>query len=274
MANNCRNLLAALAVCAMAGSAGAEPAPAPVPMGVMGTIPLYWGEAEEMGDLLSGAEPHWARAVIERDHELRPLDTLAAETLAGLDLLLLAQPRALAAAENVALDRWVRDGGRLLLFADPMLTGESHFPLGDRRRPQEVILLSPILTHWGLRLQFMEDQPAAPRMVAADGVELPVRLAGSFVREDAGTGCALDAEAVLARCAIGAGRAVILADAALLDLHDPHPAAPDALAWLLRQMAGEDGDGAGKSASCKKPAIIQMVEVSWQERKPPGSAPG
>ncbi len=239
-------------------------------MGIMGTIPVYWGEAEGLDDLLSGAHPHWARAAVERDYELRPLDNLESAALAGLDLLLLAQPRALTARENVALDRWVRDGGRLLLFADPMLTGESHFPLGDRRRPQDVILLSPLLAHWGLRLEFVEDQPAEPRLVAVEGVELPLRLPGRFAREDAGNACDLAGEGALARCPIGLGRAVMLADAALLDLHDPHPAAPAALAWLVGQADGSYGDGAGNNAKSNETLIIHgLIGGSEQEGLPP-----
>src|SRR5690606_38800476 len=147
----------------------------------MGTLPLYWGEADGLGDLLdAGGDAHWARAVLERDYRLLPLDWLGEAGIARVRLLLLAQPRPLAPEENVALDAWVRGGGRLLLFADPMLTGESRFAVGDRRRPQDVALLSPILDHWGLVLEFPEDQPAVTRQIEAAGEAIPVRLAGRF----------------------------------------------------------------------------------------------
>ncbi len=203
-------------------------------LGLTGTIPIYWGEAEDIAAQLGGdVEPHWARAQIEAGYRLRPLDTLAAADLAGLDMLLLAQPRALTPAENVALDAWVRGGGLLLLFADPMLTGESRFAIGDRRRPQDVIVLSPILDHWGLRLEFDFDQDAGFSTVTAGETALPVNLPGRFA--SAGGDCAIEAESILARCRIGEGRALIVADAGLLDLHHPHPDAPRALAWLLEQ---------------------------------------
>ena len=50
-------------------------------------------------------------------------------------LLLAAQPQALTAERLVALDDWVRAGGRLVLLADPSLRWESSRPLGDRFRP-------------------------------------------------------------------------------------------------------------------------------------------
>lgn len=215
-------------------------------LGLMGSIPIYWGEAEGVSELLGDhAAPHWARAQLERDYRLRPLDTLTEDSLAGLDFLLLAQPRALGPAENVALDAWVRAGGRLLLFADPMLTGHSRFAIGDRRRPQDVILLSPILDHWGLRLEFDIGREPGVILVESAGAAIPVNLPGQFASVARDSGCALEADAILASCEIGAGRAVVLADAALLDLHDPHPEASRALAWLSNRAFAIAGDGAG-----------------------------
>lgn len=226
----------------------AEPATA-ADLGLMGTIPIYWGEEEAFGDALSGdAIGHWARDRLQERFALRPLDTLSETALAGLDFLLLAQPRALTPEENVALDAWVRDGGRVLLFADPMLTGESSFPIGDRRRPQDVILLSPILSRWGLRLEFDETQSAGPSLRDA-AVPIPVNLPGRFAVAGGEGACALEADGVLARCAIGEGRVVVLADAAVLDIHQPHPAAPAALDWLADQGFGQTREFAGNRDS-------------------------
>ena len=195
------------------------------PLGLMTTIPIYWGEAAGMDELIAGsAEPHWARSTLERDYDLVPLDSLAGpEGLAkpgGIDQLLLAQPRALSGPENVALDDWVRSGGHLLLFADPMMTGHSRFSIGDRRRPQDVILLSPILSRWGLTLQFDERQSAGVRVEKFDDVALPVNLAGTFRISPTVPGspaqCTLSASGIVADCAIGEGRALIIADATLL----------------------------------------------------------
>ena len=216
-------------------------------LGLMGTIPIFWGEAGDFGEVLGGGESaHWARARLEADYRLNPLDTLDEASLSGIELLMLAQPRALSPAENVALDAWVRGGGRLLLFADPMLTGESRFAIGDRRRPQDVVLLSPILDHWGLALEFDEDRPPGPALMRAEGAAIPVNLAGSLGIRDGEADCAILVADVLAECRIGRGRALVLADAALLDLHEPHPAAGAALDWLALRAFAANGDSAGK----------------------------
>jgi hypothetical protein len=215
--------LAAASFVNAACAAHAETAPAPQ-LGLMGTIPIYWGEADDLGGWLSGrGHRHWARGVLESRWRLVPLDRLDGGALNargadGLGQLLLAQPRGLSASENVALDTWVRAGGHLLLFADPMLTGPSRFAIGDRRRPQDVILLSPILGHWGLTLQFADDQPAGADLREIAGTPIPVNLPGRFVLHAEGAGCTLEAAGLLASCTIGQGKVLVLADAAVLDI--------------------------------------------------------
>jgi len=246
-------LLGGLSIAGLSGASSQESAPPQPPavaamspeLGVMGTIPLYWGEGDDIGDFLGeDVEAHWARTLLEQEYRLRPLPALNESALEGLDALLLAQPRGLSPAENVALDAWVRKGGRLLLFADPLLTGESRFGIGDPRRPQDVILLSPILRHWGLELEFVEDQPAGPALREIAGHSVPVNLPGRFSPSMQG-GCTLEAGGLLADCTLGQGRAVVLADGAVLDLHDAAPEAPAALAMLVHRAFGA-GDFAGQ----------------------------
>jgi hypothetical protein len=251
--------LLAVAVPACAAAPAEEEAPLPQ-LGLSGTIPIYWGEAEGMSEMLAGeGTPHWARAQLERSYRLRPLDLLDEANLAPLAYLLLAQPRALSAAENVAVDAWVRRGGKLLLFADPLLTGESRFSIGDRRRPQDVILLSPLLTHWGLELEFVEDQPGGAAMREIAGTALPVNLPGRFTRSAGSGNCTLAAGDLLARCTLGEGRVTVLADAALLDLHDPHPAAAEALAWLVETTFARAGDGTGQHAQTASRSAVFLA---------------
>ena len=131
--------LAALCLLFAVGVAEASEAPPrdQLPaLALMGSVPIYWGEPGQLGDLLGDANPpHWARAVLERRWRLVPLDYLDEAALEAQERLLMAQPRGLSPEENVALDAWVRGGGHLLLLADPMMTGASRYPLGDRRRP-------------------------------------------------------------------------------------------------------------------------------------------
>jgi hypothetical protein len=201
-------------------------------LGLFTSLPIYWHETDDFSQVLDGPSgddddhsgeghggTHWVRTALEADHRLVPLDALDGEDLPALSRLVMAQPRPLAPAENVALDEWVRGGGRLLLFADPFLTEHSRFVLGDKRRPQDIVLLSPILSHWGIELRFDEDQSEAVRVVALGGGRVPVRLPGTLVRIEGGVGseCRIEDGGLLATCAIGRGRATIVADAAMLE---------------------------------------------------------
>jgi hypothetical protein len=148
-------------------------------------------------------------------------------------LLVLAQPQPLMPEENVALDAWVRRGGRLLLFVDPMLTAASEFALGDPRGPQRVAMLSPILRHWGLELQFDAAQAPGEHVVDYRGAALPVNLAGRFaVSREAR--CRLQAASVVAECRVGLGRVLAVADAGVFDGDDAGRS--KALSALLAQL--------------------------------------
>ena len=212
-----------MAVTALAAACGnGAPPPAPERVALFTSLPILWREAADIRDLLADdAAPHWALAAMGGPDRVQALDALAddagAPAMASAGLLVMAQPRPLAPQENVALDAWVRGGGHLLLFADPLLTADSAYALGDKRRPQDVVLLSPILRRWGLALSFDEGQPAGEHVVAVGGAELPVNLPGSFALAPGTKGCATEAGGIVAACTIGKGTVLAIADAALLE---------------------------------------------------------
>ncbi|MCK9541713.1 MAG: GldG family protein [Novosphingobium sp.] len=213
--------LLAVALYGIAGPTGSREERAPARIGLFTSLPLFWNESASIGDLLrQDAPPHWALAVLRRHGPVVPLDILATgpdDRLSGVDLLILAQPRPLSPQENVVLDDWVRAGGRALLFVDPMLTEESLHAPGDRRRPQDIAMLSPILARWGLVLRFDEDQAPGERTTFLFGHPFPVNLAGQWsLMPDAGRCNVLDG-GIAVDCRIGEGRILALTDAALLE---------------------------------------------------------
>ena len=246
----------ALAAC---GEAEPESSGPPITIGLSTSLPIFWPETADPSELLAQDRPlPWPREVIERRHRLVPLDTLAGGgALDGIDALLLVQPRPLSPGENVALDQWVRDGGHVLVFADPVLTQDSRFALGDKRRPQDVALLSPILSRWGLELQVDDADPDGERVVEdALAGAVPVHLAGRLRRiegaREAADQCEIGAQALIARCRIGRGRATIVADAALFEQADGSPdaarqgAVERLVDSLARDAAGRTGANRGK----------------------------
>lgn len=205
------------------------------PLMVMTGLPIIWGEG---GAFDPASRPALAYRALGEAFALQPLDTLTPETLGTGDLLLLAQPRLLAPAELAALDAWVRGGGKAVILTDPMLAWPSALPLDDPQRPPSIGLLGPLLDHWGLRLEPGVSSGLKERQVIVQGerrrlvMESPGRLAGT------GGVCAVE-ESWLARCRIGAGEAIVLADADLLrdDLWAPiGPARHQRIAdnpWLI-----------------------------------------
>lgn len=207
------------------------------PVGLFTTLPLLWNEADDVSGLLNDkSAPHWARGVIARSGPIVPLDALAGPQghapLDDVGRLILAQPRPLSPDENVALDAWVRGGGRLVLIADPALTEESRYALGDPRRPQTVALLSPILRRWGLELLFDDAQPLGERQGEVMDLPVPVNLPGHFAIADQ-QACRLWGGGLAASCAVGKGRVVALADAALLEREDADDSRARALSAML-----------------------------------------
>lgn len=211
-------------------------------LGLFTSLPIYWGEANDISQMLDkgDAAPGWVRQSLEQRATLKPLDTLEPDALAGLKQVVLAQPRPLAPSENLAFDDWLRAGGRALVFADPMLTAHSEFKLGDPRRPQDTVLISPILAHWGLELRFDEHQLSGEQNETVDGMSIPTELAGRIVRREGGEGaaCEIAQGGLLADCAIGKGAVVLVADAAMLDGESDSPARRAALDSLLERSFG------------------------------------
>ncbi|GAB5348050.1 hypothetical protein [Alteriqipengyuania sp. 357] len=228
-----------------AGTSQASPDVEGKRFGLLTSLPIYRAPQASVADALSNAgqdQPHWLRTELEARNTLHPLDTIDAAGLEGTDILLLIQPRALTPAENVALDTWVREGGQVLLVADPMLVSEPHFALGDPRNPQAIAVTGPIEARWGLELQPGKSGDEAERQVRIGEGTLPVALGGSFVKRAPAGGdsadCELRYEGLVSVCAIGEGSAVLIADATLFEGHGGSGDAAGSL-WSILGMFGD-----------------------------------
>lgn len=189
------------------------------PLGLMTTLPLQWSEGGIEAAVATDAEPHPAYARLVERYDIKPIDDLAELDKQQFSLLLLAQPRAFSPQELVLLDRWVRNGGRLLVLADPALQWGSLYPLGDKRRPLFTSLLSPLFSHWGVELvlPITDKEPIALREV--DGLTIRTQTPGEWQAKPGGSGgrCEIATPKLLADCRVGKGRALLVADADLLD---------------------------------------------------------
>ena len=167
-------------------------------LALLTSLPLVFGE----GIRLDGGGSA-ALSRLEQRYKVVPISVADSASLNGRHLLLMAHPRAQPAEALVELDRWVRDGGRVLLLADPLLSRESARPPGDPLRPPPAFADTGLLAHWGVRLSEGND-----RGVPVDSPS-PGQLASKR--------CRIADGGFVARCSIGKGRATIIADADFLN---------------------------------------------------------
>src|SRR5215204_2460415 len=133
-------LLAGAAALALAGRGrndgiGPRPEAQRPPLMLLTSLPLIFSEGFTLHE--GGSK---ALTAIDARYRVVPIATTDAASLKQARLLLLAHPLAQPAETLVDLDRWVREGGRVLLLAD---TG--------------------LLAHWGLRLDGPDE--AGPRQL-------------------------------------------------------------------------------------------------------------
>jgi hypothetical protein len=223
-------LLAAVALAVAAASRGPKPLP-PRPPGARPTLllltslPLVFGEDFSLQQ--SGSP---ALKALETRYRVVPISVTDPEELAKGRLLLMAHPLAQPAEDLVALDEWVRRGGRVLLLADPMLEWPSQRPLGDRLRPPPMFMDTGLLAHWGLRLDAPEARGA--RSGKLGGFDVMTVSPGQLF----GT-CRISSDRLVANCELGKGRATIVADADLLNSDRLGPKADHNLDALLEELA-------------------------------------
>ncbi|HWH21870.1 MAG TPA: hypothetical protein VNT25_01070 [Allosphingosinicella sp.] len=186
-----------------------EPVAKRPPLMLMTGLPIIWGEG---GAFDPESRPAAAYRMLEREFAVRPLDVIDRQSLGKGGVLLVAQSRALAPQELVALDAWVRGGGRALILEDPALVWPTELPLGDVRRPPAAGLLGPVLTHWGIEVE----PPAETKLVIRDVGGRRIAFGATGRVGTRNPACRVEEEGLLARCRIGAGQVILLADADLL----------------------------------------------------------
>lgn len=180
---------------------------------VLTSLPLFAASRGDLGAVLSGEVDDAPAIRVLRPHfDLLPAADVGSDTLRGGDALLLAHPGPLPPEVLVAIDKWVRGGGRAVVLADALLEAEPPYPLGDPRNPPVSTMLDPLLAHWGVAIG-----PArAGALIVNDARQrLVFSSAGDVIARSAA--CRSGAGGVVARCRIGQGQVVIVGDADMLD---------------------------------------------------------
>jgi hypothetical protein len=230
------SLLAALYRPAAAGAA----APA---VTMLTGLPLRWSGGDDIAAMIAeGISDDPALARLTAAGPVSLVDSLADHVPPPGGALLIAHPRALAPRELVAIDAFVRGGGRAVVLADALSGWPARHPLGDPRNPPVTSLLTPLLDHWGVTLGAAPAGADDALAVDVRGARLRLSSAGRFERVP--PRCQVFAAGRVARCLIGQGEAWLVGDADLLFAPLWRPLVPgaahlrqaDTMEWLAARL--------------------------------------
>ncbi|MGQ2935733.1 MAG: Gldg family protein [Sphingopyxis sp.] len=195
-------------------------------------LPLRWSASPSIAAMIAeGTNDDPALARLAAAGPVSLVDSLADHVPPPGGTLLIAHPRALAPQELVAIDAFVRGGGRAVVLADALSGWPARHPLGDPRNAPVTSLLTPLLDHWGVTLGAAPAQESKPLPVDVAGARLRLFSAGRLDRLP--TACRAYADRRAAQCRIGQGEVWLVGDADLLFAPLWRPLVPGA--YHLRQ---------------------------------------
>jgi len=124
--------------------------------------------------------PGWVfRDQLDELFQIETLEDLGAESLGGIDLLLLVHPKGLSEAELYAVDQFVMGGGKLVAFIDPLAEMDQPETPGMQMPGSSSSNLNRLTEAWGVSMreeQVLGDPAVALLVGGADG--RPVRHLG------------------------------------------------------------------------------------------------
>ncbi|MHA4836132.1 GldG family protein [Sphingopyxis sp. MSC1_008] len=213
-------------------------------------LPLRWSAGPSIAAMIAEGtndDPALARLIAAGPVSL--VDSLADHVPPPGGTLLIAHPRALAPQELVAIDAFVRGGGRAVILADGLSGWPARHPLGDPRNPPVTSLLTPLLDHWGVTLGSAPAQESKPLPVDVGGARLRLFSAGRL--EHLPSACRAYAGRRVAQCRIGQGEVWLVGDADLLFAPLWQPLVPgathlrqaDTMEWLSARLWRGAGNG-------------------------------
>lgn len=206
-------------------------------------LPLRWSGGGDIAAMIAeGMNDDPALARLTAAGPVSLVDSLADHVPPPGGALLLAHPRALAPQELVAIDAFVRGGGRAVVLADALSGWPARHPLGDPRNPPVTSLLTPLLEHWGVVLAAAPPEDKEVQPVDVEGSRLRLSSAGRFARVT--PQCRAFADYHILRCPIGEGEAWLVGDADLLFAPLWRPLVPgadhlrraDTMEWLAARL--------------------------------------
>lgn len=208
-------------------------------LALMSSIPLVLGEVNVEQMVQGENNPSAAYLSLKQHYDVIPIDAVD-DRLSEFDLMLMAQARPLSSSELVALDKWVRESGHIVILSDAALQWPSEYALGDKRRPIFASLLSPLFAYWGLeQLLLLEDPEEQSIALGEYSITTVTPSEWALIETEAkDVECELNDNKFEAVCSVGKGSAILIGDSDFInDQHwQSYYSEDDNMLYLLNKL--------------------------------------
>ncbi|MFP4475793.1 MAG: Gldg family protein [Desulfatibacillaceae bacterium] len=125
-------------------------------VGIMSTLPVFGGPGGRMAMMQQQQqqqeeEPWYFVTELKQLYDVRKIDNNAGEIGEDVDLLMIVQPANLGPGAAKAVDAYIRNGGKVVIFQDPDSVW-SNQTQQNRMRPQKPTSLNELYEAWGIRM--------------------------------------------------------------------------------------------------------------------------
>jgi ABC-type uncharacterized transport system involved in gliding motility auxiliary subunit len=130
-------------------------------LGIISSLPLETGMGGMAAAMQGHVIPFTAYDELSQSYRTRMLETDFTSIPKDVDVLMIAQPKALTAAQRYAIDQFVLNGGRALIFVDPLSEVAAHSSSNPQMQGPDSSDLPELFKAWGIAYD--------PRKVILDG---------------------------------------------------------------------------------------------------------
>lgn len=165
-------------------------------VGLISSLPLEFGPGGAMAAAQGQSAPYFIYEQLRQSYDVRSLGHVFAKLPDGLDLVIIAHPMELGDAELYAIDQFVLQGGKAIVFVDPNLESAAYLGQGPTGGVPASSSLPKLLDAWGVAYddgKVVADRALAQRVsmmdagggrVIKDYVAWIAPKAGHFATED------------------------------------------------------------------------------------------
>lgn len=133
-------------------------------LALVSSLPLEYGPGGPMAAAQGQSQPYYIYEQMRETFDVRSMGNVFDSVPDDVDVLMIAHPGELGAAELYAIDQYVLNGGRTLVFLDPYLESAATMQSSPDAPTPDRSTLGPLLEVWGIAM--VADRVVADRALA------------------------------------------------------------------------------------------------------------